>query len=103
MIRDQTFRLQLFCNAIHACSLHAHHLSQKFLREEQFGADEIVHPDEPLTHTLFHTVKSVASRGLLDLTEEKLFVLDEQREEVGRRLRHRSEVTSAYTLATPGT
>src|SRR4029078_1928739 len=69
-IGDQSFRLQLFCNATHACSLHAHHLCQKVLCQRQFSAGEIVHPHEPLTHALFDIVDGVAGRRLLHLAEQ---------------------------------
>src|SRR3954466_1939534 len=66
------------------------------------GAGEVVHSHEPLTHTLFDSVKRVASGVLLNLAKEELLVLDEQSEEIRRRLRHRFEVVSAYNARGAG-
>jgi hypothetical protein len=81
---DQTFFLHFLRNAGDAGTPHTHHLGNELLSERQLGSNEIIHPDEPLTHALFDCVQRIAGSGLLYLTKEKLIVLDEKSKQIWR-------------------
>jgi hypothetical protein len=63
--------------ASYACNTrppYSHHLGKKFLRQRKIGPRELVHPKEPFARSRLNRVEGIASRGLLDLSQEKLFV-----------------------------
>src|ERR1700743_455132 len=64
--------------ACNACPPYPHHLCKKFLRQRNIGPNELVHPKEPFARSRLNRVQGVASRSLLHLTQEELFVFHKQ-------------------------
>src|ERR1700712_2366690 len=73
-VRDHPRALKSYRDLGDAGAADTHHLRQELLREKQFVADELLHPEKPFAGPRLHLVHGVACGGLLYLREEKLII-----------------------------